>query len=67
MVTGVDQLFTKTLIAEGVGYKFYRENKISCKRRFYASCGIFNSKHLTIKQEGPTKIIMVLTVRKLDV
>ena len=25
MVTGVDQLFTKTLIAEGVGYKFQAE------------------------------------------
>ena len=38
MVTGVDQLFTKTLIAEGVGYKFQAENKVSYERWVYTSC-----------------------------
>jgi large subunit ribosomal protein L6 len=57
MVTGVDQLFTKTLIAEGVGYKFQAEKtKLVVNVGFTHPVEFSIPSDLTIKQEGPTKI-----------
>ena len=57
MVTGVDELFTKTLIAEGVGYKFQAEKtKLVMNVGFTHPVEFSIPSDLTIKQEGPTKI-----------
>lgn len=57
MVTGVDELFTKTLVAEGVGYKFQAD-----KTKLVLSVGFTHPvefpipSDLSVQQEGPTKI-----------
>ena len=57
MVTGVDQLFTKTLIAEGVGYKFQAEKtKLIINVGFTHPVEFQIPNDITVKQEGPTKI-----------
>jgi large subunit ribosomal protein L6 len=57
MVTGVDQLFTKTLIAEGVGYKFQADKtKLILNVGFTHPVEFVIPSDLEVKQEGPTKI-----------
>lgn len=57
MVTGVDQLFTKTLIAEGVGYKFQADKaKLIINVGFTHPVEFQIPTDITVKQEGPTKI-----------
>jgi len=57
MVTGVDQLFTKTLVAEGVGYKFQADKtKLVMNVGFTHPVEFAIPSDLTIKQDGPTKI-----------
>ena len=57
MVTGVDQLFTKTLIAEGVGYKFQADKaKLVINVGFTHPVEFQIPTDITVKQEGPTKI-----------
>jgi large subunit ribosomal protein L6 len=57
MITGVDQLFTKTLIAEGVGYKFQAEKtKLIINVGFTHPVEFQIPNDITVKQEGPTKI-----------
>ena len=57
MVTGVDQLFTKTLVAEGVGYKFQADKtKLVMNVGFTHPVEFQIPSDLSIKQEGPTKI-----------
>ena len=57
MVTGVDQKFSKTLIAEGVGYKFQIEKeKLILNVGFTHPIQFIIPPDLTIKLESPTKI-----------
>lgn len=57
MVTGVDKQFTKTLIAEGVGYKFQVEKaKIILSVGFSHPVEFLIPPDLAIKAESPTKI-----------
>jgi large subunit ribosomal protein L6 len=57
MVTGVDQLFTKTLTAEGVGYKFQADAKnLIVNVGFTHPIEFPIPSDLSIKQDGPTKI-----------
>ena len=57
MVTGVDQLFTKTLIAEGVGYKFQADKtKLVINVGFTHPVEFQIPTDITVKQESPTKI-----------
>jgi large subunit ribosomal protein L6 len=59
MISGVDQKFSKTLIAEGVGYKFQVD-----KTKLILNVGFTNPvefvipEDLTIKLESPTKIVI---------
>jgi large subunit ribosomal protein L6 len=59
MVSGVDQKFSKTLIAEGVGYKFQVD-----KTNLILSVGFSHPvefaipSDLTIKAESPTKLVI---------
>ena len=59
MVSGVDQKFSKTLIAEGVGYKFQVD-----KTNLILSVGFSHPVEfaippdLTIKAESPTKLVI---------
>lgn len=59
MVSGVDQKFSKTLIAEGVGYKFQVD-----KTTLILSVGFSHPveflipSDLTIKAESPTKLVI---------
>lgn len=59
MVSGVDQKFSKTLIAEGVGYKFQVD-----KTKLILSVGFSHPvefeipSDLTIKAESPTKLVI---------
>lgn len=57
MVSGVDQKFTKTLIAEGVGYKFQMEkNNLILNVGFSHPVEFTIPTDLSIKLESPTKI-----------
>jgi large subunit ribosomal protein L6 len=57
MVTGVDELFTKTLVAEGVGYKFQADKtKLVLNVGFTHPVEFPIPSDLSVKQEGPTKI-----------
>ena len=57
MVTGVDKKFSKTLIAEGVGYRFQIEkNKIVLNVGFTHPVAFEIPEDLTIKLESNTKI-----------
>lgn len=57
MVTGVDEKFTKTLVAEGVGYKFQVEKaKIILSVGFSHPVEFPIPPDLAIKAESPTKI-----------
>lgn len=57
MVTGVDEKFTKTLVAEGVGYKFQVEKaKIILSVGFSHPVEFPIPSDLAIKAESPTKI-----------
>jgi large subunit ribosomal protein L6 len=57
MVIGVDEKFSKTLIAEGVGYKFQLDqNKIVLNMGYTNPVKMEIPTDLTIKLESPTKI-----------
>lgn len=57
MVSGVDQKFSKTLIAEGVGYKFQVDkNTLILSVGFSHPVNFVIPSDLSIKQESPTKI-----------
>jgi len=57
MITGVDQKFSKTLIAEGVGYKFQVEKeKLTLNVGFTHPIQFLIPADLSIKLESPTKI-----------
>lgn len=57
MVSGVDQKFTKTLIAEGVGYKFQMEKtNLILNVGFSHPVQFSIPADLSIKVESPTKI-----------
>jgi large subunit ribosomal protein L6 len=57
MITGVHELFTKTLIAEGVGYKFQVEKeKVILNMGYSHPIDVQIPSTLSIKQESPTKI-----------
>jgi large subunit ribosomal protein L6 len=57
MVTGVNETFTKTLIAEGVGYKFQVDKaKIILNVGFSHPVEFPIPPDLAIKAESPTKI-----------
>ena len=57
MVNGVDKKFSKTLIAEGVGYRFQVEkNKILLNVGFTHPVAFEIPEDLTIKLESNTKI-----------
>jgi large subunit ribosomal protein L6 len=57
MVTGVDQKFSKTLVAEGIGYKFQLDKKILVLNVGFTHPVQFEiPDDLTIKLESTTKI-----------
>ena len=57
MITGVDEKFSKTLIAEGVGYKFQIEKtKLMLNVGFTHPIEFIIPADLSIKLESPTKI-----------
>jgi len=57
MVTGVSELFSKTLIAEGVGYKFQVDaKKVVLSAGFSHTVDLPIPEGLTVKAEGATKI-----------
>lgn len=57
MITGVDEKFSKTLIAEGVGYKFQIDKtKLILNVGFTHPIEFIIPPDLTIKLESPTKI-----------
>lgn len=57
MVIGVNQKFFKTLIAEGVGYKFQLESKTLILSMGFSHPVLFDiPEELAIKLESPTKI-----------
>ncbi len=59
MVIGVDLQFSKTLIAEGVGYKFQLENrKLNLAMGFSHPISILIPSDITAKLESPTKLIL---------
>jgi large subunit ribosomal protein L6 len=59
MVIGVDKKFSKTLIAEGVGYKFQVEkNKLILNVGFTHPVEFVIPPDLTIKLESPTRILI---------
>lgn len=59
MVSGVDQKFSKTLIAEGVGYKFQVEKeKLILSVGFSHPVEFLIPSDLTIKAESPTKLVI---------
>lgn len=60
MVTGVDQKFSKTLIAEGVGYKFQLDQKnLIVNVGFSHPVEFLIPTDITIKIESPTKISII--------
>jgi len=63
MVSGVSQKFSKTLIAEGVGYKFQMDNKKIVLNMGYTHPVVMDiPEDLAIKLESPTKI----TIQGID-
>ena len=59
MVSGVDQKFSKTLIAEGVGYKFQVDkNQLILSVGFSHPVEFSIPSDLTIKAESPTKLVI---------
>jgi len=59
MVSGVDQKFSKTLIAEGVGYKFQVDkNTLILSVGFSHPVEFSIPGDLTIKAESPTKLVI---------
>jgi large subunit ribosomal protein L6 len=63
MVTGVNDLFSKTLIAEGVGYKFQVDAKnVVLSAGFSHTVDLPIPEGLTVKAEGATK----LTISGID-
>ena len=59
MVIGVSEKFTKTLIAEGIGYKFQLEKKdLVCNMGFTHPIFFNIPEDLNIKIESPTKIVI---------
>jgi large subunit ribosomal protein L6 len=59
MVSGVSEKFSKTLIAEGVGYKFQLEkNNLILNVGFTHPVQFVIPSDLTIKLESPTKILI---------
>lgn len=59
MVTGVDQKFSKTLVAEGVGYKFQIDKtKLILNVGFSHPVEFEIPEDLNIKAESPTKVVI---------
>lgn len=59
MVTGVDELFSKTLVLEGVGYKFQVNGKtVVLSAGFSHTIDFAIPDDLQVKLESPTKIII---------
>lgn len=59
MVTGVDELFSKTLVLEGVGYKFQVNGKtVVLSAGFSHTIDFPIPDDLQVKLESPTKIII---------
>mgnify|MGYP006073268065 CR=1 FL=1 len=59
MVTGVSEQFTKTLIAQGVGYKFQIENKQLVVNAGYSHpVNVEIPEGLTMKTESPTRLLI---------
>jgi large subunit ribosomal protein L6 len=59
MVSGVDQKFSKILIAEGVGYKFQVDkDKLILSVGFSHPVEFMIPSDLTIKAESPTKLVI---------
>jgi large subunit ribosomal protein L6 len=59
MVTGVSEQFTKTLIAQGVGYKFQVDNKQLVVNAGYSHpVNVEIPEGLTMKTESPTKLLI---------
>jgi len=59
MVTGVDELFSKTLVLEGVGYKFQVNGKtLVLSAGFSHTIDFAIPDDLQVKLESPTKIII---------
>ena len=59
MVSGVDQKFSKTLIAEGVGYKFQVDKtKLILSVGFSHPVEFESPSDLSIKAESPTKLVI---------
>jgi large subunit ribosomal protein L6 len=57
MITGVDQMFTKVLIAEGIGYKFQLEKDTLVLNMGYSHpIEFIIPEDLKVKLESPTKI-----------
>jgi large subunit ribosomal protein L6 len=60
MIIGVNEKFSKTLIAEGVGYKFQLTNNNLILNMGFTHPVIFEiPKDIMIKQETPTKISII--------
>jgi len=60
MIIGVTKQFSKTLIAEGIGYKFQIENKkLILNMGFTHPIEFLIPDDITIKAESPTKIIIM--------
>lgn len=59
MVIGVDKLFYKILLVEGVGYKFYlKDNLLEANLGFSHKISLIIPKDLILVLESPTKIII---------
>ena len=59
MVTGVDQKFSKTLVAEGVGYKFQIDKtKLILNVGFSHPVEFEIPEDLNIKAESPTRVVI---------
>jgi large subunit ribosomal protein L6 len=59
MVTGVDQKFSKVLVAEGIGYKFQLDKKLLILNVGFTHPVEFSiPDDLVIKVESPTKIVI---------
>jgi large subunit ribosomal protein L6 len=66
MVTGVSELFSKTLVAEGVGYKFQVDaKKVILSAGFSHTIDLIIPPELKVKAEGATKIIITGIDREL--
>jgi len=60
MIYGTDQNFSKTLVAEGIGYKFQVDKKkLILNVGFTHPVEFFIPEDLSIKLESPTKIVIL--------